>query len=843
MSETTSSYEYKKKNVYFSGKKKDWTSWEEKYLAKSKRYGYKSLLLGRETIPKSTDILDPVQDEDKIKIRELNDDAYSDLVLSIDTTTSAGKVAFSYVRGSKSTDYQDGNAEFAFTRLQNKYAPKSAPSLNKINRLFYQAKLKKQVDPDVFVTYLEGLRTTMGDMNNFITDKQFIMHVMNNLNKDYDNTVENLEKLIDNKNDPLTIEQMREDLSLKHERLYGTEDTGEFESDDDGEHALYAGPGRWKGKCNKCGKQGHKAVDCRSNGNGANKSKTGNKSGGGGKKFDGKCHYCQRTGHRASDCFKKKRDQGGEQANAAKDSDKDEVADVVLTTLDEDEVNNLMCEPCVEPLLITYSIYMDEKDIACLTCKGCERFKVKGWCGNELCSVPVDQDDESQDESQMSDLPPLLNREDDSSDDGTEEFHQDFRKHCPDNDSCSQGQDMVFVVNEANETEMFDYLRLVAIEKGIKEPNVDSWVNSVENKLNEIQVQTPKDLLSNIITINQQLRSCGLRMFHIKTLDVMARIGVEYLCPPQERSDTALSIFEIPSDSDDEDDCYGDDNFFDNWSNTDNWSEDREESDEEVEDSEDEFCFMSQGDSYQMNKNTWLGDSAASTHMGFSENSMTDVEIINSPVRIGNGKALTATKIGKRRITIIQKDGSTQDAVLNEYKCVPELWVNLFSISKSLQSGWDISNKGVEIKLSKGKATIVFDRIIKTSKGLVVGVEIVPRTDDVAHVMLDKGKSIDVNVLHGVLGHPSEDITKKTADYYGWKLTGTFKPCSDCQTAKSKQNAVTKHSDTKSIIPRERLFIDTSSVKAKSFGGSKYWLLVVDDCTDCLLYTSPSPRD
>jgi hypothetical protein len=59
----------------------------------------------------------------------------------------------------------------------------------------------------------------MGNMDSFITDKQFIMHVMNNLNKDYDNTVKNLEKLINDKTNPLTIEQMREDLSLKHERL------------------------------------------------------------------------------------------------------------------------------------------------------------------------------------------------------------------------------------------------------------------------------------------------------------------------------------------------------------------------------------------------------------------------------------------------------------------------------------------------------------------------------------------------------------------------------------------------------------------------------------------------
>jgi hypothetical protein len=76
--------------------------------------------------------------------------------------------------------------------------------LAKTNRLFYQAKLKKKADPDIFITHLEGLHTTMGEMDSFITDKQFIMHVMNNLNKDYDNIVKNLEKLINNCNDPLT---------------------------------------------------------------------------------------------------------------------------------------------------------------------------------------------------------------------------------------------------------------------------------------------------------------------------------------------------------------------------------------------------------------------------------------------------------------------------------------------------------------------------------------------------------------------------------------------------------------------------------------------------------------
>jgi hypothetical protein len=131
----------------------------------------------------------------------------------------------------------------------------------------------------------------------------------------------------------------------------------------------------------------------------------------------------------------------------------------------------------------------------------------------------------------------------------------------------------------------------------------------------------------------------------------------------------------------------------------------------------------------KINPNTWIGDSAALTHMGFLDEGMTEVKLINAPVHIGNGKALTATEVGKPGITVIQKDRSSQDAILEEYKCVPELWVNLFSIFKSLQNGWNLSNQEVEIKLLKGKANKAFDHIIKMTKGLMVGVETVLRRD------------------------------------------------------------------------------------------------------------------
>ncbi len=81
----------------------------------------------------------------------------------------------------------------------------------------------------------------------------------------------------------------------------------------------------------------------------------------------------------------------------------------------------------------------------------------------------------------------------------------------------------------------------------------------------------------------------------------MARIEVELLCSTQESDDTALIAFEA-SDSDDEDDDYGDIDFFDKWSSTDNWSEEREQSKEDSDDDSGELCFQSQGDTnYKMN--------------------------------------------------------------------------------------------------------------------------------------------------------------------------------------------------------------------------------------------------
>jgi hypothetical protein len=74
----------------------------------------------------------------------LNNIAYTELILSISVKNSSGKVVFNIFKGCKSKEYPDGNAAIAWERLKNKHETISAPSL---------VTLEKHLGPLVRVTY------------------------------------------------------------------------------------------------------------------------------------------------------------------------------------------------------------------------------------------------------------------------------------------------------------------------------------------------------------------------------------------------------------------------------------------------------------------------------------------------------------------------------------------------------------------------------------------------------------------------------------------------------------------------------------------------------------------
>ena len=94
-----------------------------------------------------------------IRLCELNELAYEDLILSINICFSVGIVAFGLVKNVKSEDFPEGNCKVAWDRLVSKYAPHTASSLLKLKSEFHNSKLDSiDKDPDEWISHLEGFK-------------------------------------------------------------------------------------------------------------------------------------------------------------------------------------------------------------------------------------------------------------------------------------------------------------------------------------------------------------------------------------------------------------------------------------------------------------------------------------------------------------------------------------------------------------------------------------------------------------------------------------------------------------------------------------------------------------
>ena len=116
--------------------------------------------------------------------------------------------------------------------------------------------------------------------------------------------------------------------------------------------------------------------------------------------------------------------------------------------------------------------------------------------------------------------------------------------------------------------------------------------------------------------------------------------------------------------------------------------------------------------------NIWLGDSGASCHMTNDDAGMFECRQYQSMIQIGNGKSILSPKIGNQKLLVVQKDGTTVQVVLHDVKFVPDLCINLLSITKALSHNWNLSNKGLDIMLSQYDTCIRFDHHMETQSGL-----------------------------------------------------------------------------------------------------------------------------
>ena len=129
--------------------------------------------------------------------------------------------------------------------------------------------MNKDANPTQYITYMEDLRIRLQSSGQKMSDMQFIMQIINTLPKEYESSVEQIERDMST----IDIGKVRDLLFLKFHRLYPDKEASIAK--DGHETALLAG-NTFKGKCNKCGKFGHKAWKCREGGSNSSNDASNN---------------------------------------------------------------------------------------------------------------------------------------------------------------------------------------------------------------------------------------------------------------------------------------------------------------------------------------------------------------------------------------------------------------------------------------------------------------------------------------------------------------------------------------------------------------------------------------
>jgi hypothetical protein len=165
------------------------------------------------------EVIDETLEIGKKVIIEFNDIAYIEFIISIDVKASSCYVAFNIIRGSKTKDYPDVSGAISWETFKIKYENISAPSMVKLENQFREISLKKGQDPEVRITELEDLCVKLENIGSCMPENQFMIHLLNNLTSDYDLQVALIERRVGNADKLITVEEVRENLNLRSERL------------------------------------------------------------------------------------------------------------------------------------------------------------------------------------------------------------------------------------------------------------------------------------------------------------------------------------------------------------------------------------------------------------------------------------------------------------------------------------------------------------------------------------------------------------------------------------------------------------------------------------------------
>ena len=251
-------------------------------------------------------------------------------------------------------------------------------------------------------------------------------------------------------------------------------------------------------------------------------------------------------------------------------------------------------------------------------------------------------------------------------------------------------------------------------------------------------------------------------------------------------------------------------------------------------------------------KEEWESDSGATFHMSHTRAGMSAYKKASpgTNVEIADGNILPVDGFGRIEVDLDQPGHTTKMVKMDDVAYVPGLSRNLLSTVKAVEQLGKplIYYRNKAVLGFPGEESLVFRFCSRRGLFSATGARRIPRQEVALEATLTEnglvkiasgtalamraGASRDVVEVRRMLAHPSEDITRKTAEMMGIETTGQWGACETCFHVKAKRHAVLKETDERASVKGQRFFVDVGGpMKHSSLGGNSYVVIFVDECT------------
>ena len=229
-------------------------------------------------------------------------------------------------------------------------------------------------------------------------------------------------------------------------------------------------------------------------------------------------------------------------------------------------------------------------------------------------------------------------------------------------------------------------------------------------------------------------------------------------------------------------------------------------------------------------KEEWESHSGATFHMSHTRAGMSAYKKASpgTNVEIADGNILPVDGFGKIELYLDQPGRTTKMVKMDDVACVPGLSRNLLSTVKA-EEQWVkplIYYRNKAVLGFPGEESLILKFCPRRGLFSATGARRIPRQEAALEANLTEnglvkiasgaalraGASRDVMEVHRMLAHPSEDITRKTAEIMGIETTGQWGACETCFQAKAKRHAVPKKTDERASV-RTRKIVERQAVQ------------------------------